>query len=188
MIAAASGCRRSLARGTMPRTRTPRPITYRDRQDRVWYVSESRASRWSRPRSTGRTSASSSGSSGKARSASRAGSAARTGATARRAAPPVRRGGVGGLRNSRCRATARRDGGLSGLGASVQILVSQPGIQNALCSKLSTAAAAEACGDTSAQNGILRAFRQQVEAQTGNAITETDVALLIAASESLMAD
>jgi hypothetical protein len=97
-------------------------------------------------------------------------------------------GGVGGLRNSRCRATARRDGGLSGLGASVQILVSQPGIQNALRSKLSTAAAAEACGDTSAQNGILRAFRQQVEAQTGKAITETDVALLIAASESLMAD
>jgi hypothetical protein len=72
--------------------------------------------------------------------------------------------------------------------ASAQILVSQPGIQNALCSKLSGAAAAEARGDTNAQNGLLRAFRQQVEAQTGKAITETDAALLIAASESLIGD
>ena len=70
---------------------------------------------------------------------------------------------------------------------SVRILVSQPGIQNALCSKLSAAAAAESRGGASAQNGILRAFTQQVEAQAGKSITEADAALLISAAESLMA-
>ena len=70
---------------------------------------------------------------------------------------------------------------------SVRILVAQPGIQNALCSKLSAAAAAEGRGGADAQNGILRAFTQQVEAQAGKSITEADAALLISAAESLMA-
>ena len=70
---------------------------------------------------------------------------------------------------------------------SVQILVSQPGIQNALCSKLSAAAAAASRGGAGAQNGILRAFTQQVEAQAGKSIAEADAALLISAAESLMA-
>ena len=42
-------------------------------------------------------------------------------------------------------------------------------------------------GGADAQNGILRAFTQQVEAQAGKSITEADVALLISAAESLMA-
>jgi hypothetical protein len=52
---------------------------------------------------------------------------------------------------------------------------------------LSAAAAAESRGGASAQNGILRAFTQQVEAQAGKSITEADAALLISAAESLMA-
>lgn len=74
-----------------------------------------------------------------------------------------------------------------GLCASIQTLVSKPGIQNSLCAKLTNAAAAEARGNATAQNGILAAFVNEVEAQTDAAITPASASLLISAAQSLMA-
>jgi hypothetical protein len=70
---------------------------------------------------------------------------------------------------------------------SIQTLVSWSGIQQSLCAKLTNAAADEARGDATAQNGILAAFVNEVEAQTDKWIARANAALLISAAQSLMA-
>jgi predicted extracellular nuclease len=61
-------------------------------------------------------------------------------------------------------------------------LVTKEGIANGLCSKLATAEAAAAAGDTEERDGALRAYRNQLEAQTGNAVSQADADRLEALS------
>jgi hypothetical protein len=84
------------------------------------------------------------------------------------------------------------DGGVTEYRATVQVLVTydslralvaqlvdKPGVADALLAKLDAAQAAAAGGDENAEQGILEAFVNQVEAQAGKAMTEEEAALLI---------
>ncbi|MEO7368440.1 MAG: hypothetical protein ABIZ36_10810, partial [Gemmatimonadaceae bacterium] len=75
----------------------------------------------------------------------------------------------------------------TGLCASVQLLVTKKGIRTSLCDKLAQAAAYATAGATADQNGVLRAFINEVQAQTGKSITSANAAILIAAATSLIA-
>ncbi|MBA2384320.1 MAG: ExeM/NucH family extracellular endonuclease [Actinobacteria bacterium] len=64
-------------------------------------------------------------------------------------------------------------------------LVTKPAIAKALCEKLEAAAAAAARGNLKARDGVLKAFRNQVDAQTGKSVSAADAALLKSLSLSL---
>jgi hypothetical protein len=57
-------------------------------------------------------------------------------------------------------------------------LVTKADVAQSLCDKLVAAAAADAAGDTKKSENILAAYRKQVDAQTGKAITTANAALL----------
>jgi hypothetical protein len=61
-------------------------------------------------------------------------------------------------------------------------LVTSASIAHALCVKLDNAAAAAARGDLNARDGMLQAYRNQLDAQTGKSVSAADAALLKAAS------
>lgn len=86
-----------------------------------------------------------------------------------------------GIDNVSVRTTA------TGLCASIQTLVTKIGVRISLCNKLSQADAFATAGNANGQNGILRAFISEVQAQTGKSITTANAAILIAAATSLMA-
>ncbi len=69
--------------------------------------------------------------------------------------------------------------------ALTQARVSNPQIAQALCVKLQLAEQAEARGDLTAKEAALRAYRNQVDGQTGQTITAADAALLKSLSVSL---
>ena len=54
----------------------------------------------------------------------------------------------------------------------------KPGVARSLCAKLQNAAAALARGDTKTHDNELRAYRSEVSAQSGKALTEADAATL----------
>jgi len=53
-------------------------------------------------------------------------------------------------------------------------LVTKPGVADGLCDKLATAKAAVEIGDATTRDSALNAYRNQVDAQTGKAISATD--------------
>jgi len=57
--------------------------------------------------------------------------------------------------------------------------VTDRGVANALCAKLRAAAAAGGSGRLEAQAGALRAYVQQLDAQTGKRILNEDAAVLL---------
>ncbi len=57
-------------------------------------------------------------------------------------------------------------------------LVTKASIAQALCTKLENAAAAAARGNLNARDGMLNAYRNQVDAQTGKSVSAADAALL----------
>jgi predicted extracellular nuclease len=61
-------------------------------------------------------------------------------------------------------------------------LVTNAGVAGALCAKLDAAAAADARGNLNARDGQLRAYRNQLDAQAGKAVSVANAALLKAAS------
>jgi predicted extracellular nuclease len=67
----------------------------------------------------------------------------------------------------------------------VQEVVSDPVVAQSLCDKLAAAAAAAARGNTAAEANQLKAFRSQVDAQTGKSISSADAALLKSLSTRL---
>ncbi len=64
--------------------------------------------------------------------------------------------------------------------ALTKSLVTKDGIARSLCAKLDAAAAAGARGDTDARMNQLNAFRNEVEAQRGKAISDANATVLIA--------
>ena len=69
--------------------------------------------------------------------------------------------------------------------ALVRTLVTKDGIANSLCAKLSAAAASLARGNQTAHENQLEAFRHEVEAQRGKAISESNADILIALADLL---
>ncbi len=63
-----------------------------------------------------------------------------------------------------------------------ETLVTKASIAHALCVKLENAGAAAARGDLKARDGMLKAYRNQVDAQTGKSVSAANAALLKAAS------
>ena len=72
-----------------------------------------------------------------------------------------------------------------GVCALVQQWVSNAGIANSLCAKLRAAAAARARGQNNAADNVLAAFRSELGAQSGKALTAAHAATLAALSTSL---
>ena len=64
--------------------------------------------------------------------------------------------------------------------ALTKSLVTKDGIARSLCAKLDAAAAAGARGDTDARTNQLNAYRNEVEAQRGKAISDANATVLIA--------
>jgi len=64
--------------------------------------------------------------------------------------------------------------------ALTKSLVTKEGIAKSLCAKLDAAAASGARGNTTAQTNQLNAYRNEVEAQRGKAISDADATTLIA--------
>jgi uncharacterized protein len=64
-------------------------------------------------------------------------------------------------------------------------LVSDPVVADSLCDKLSAAESAAGRGDANARDGALKAYRNQVDAQTGKSITPVDAATLKTLSATL---
>lgn len=64
--------------------------------------------------------------------------------------------------------------------ALTQTLVTKDGLGKALCAKLEAAAASGASGNTSARANQLNAYRNEIEAQRGKAISDADATALIA--------
>ena len=62
--------------------------------------------------------------------------------------------------------------------ALTRTLVTKADVAQSLCDKLVAAAAADAAGDTKKRENTLAAYRKQVDAQTGKAITTANAALL----------
>jgi len=69
--------------------------------------------------------------------------------------------------------------------ASVRSLVTQNGVANSLCAKLSAAAAAENAGDLNGKAGVLGAFQNEVKAQTSKFIPTANVPKLLAIAAAL---
>jgi hypothetical protein len=67
----------------------------------------------------------------------------------------------------------------------VQRVVAKPDVADGLCDKLAAAEAADAAGDTKERDNILNAFRKQVDALTGKAISAGDAATLKSLSLTL---
>ncbi len=65
-------------------------------------------------------------------------------------------------------------------------LVTKAGVASALCDKLEAAEAAAAAGDTRGRDGALRAYRNQLSAQSGKSVTPADAAHLAALSRTLV--
>jgi butyrate kinase len=63
--------------------------------------------------------------------------------------------------------------------ALAQRVVAKGGVASSLCTKLDNAAAARARGDLKAAQNMLKAFMNEVSAQTGKAISQADADLLI---------
>jgi predicted extracellular nuclease len=61
-------------------------------------------------------------------------------------------------------------------------LVTKPGVAESLCGKLEAAEAAAARGNANARDGVLKAYRNQVDAQTGKSISVANAAQLKALS------
>jgi hypothetical protein len=91
-----------------------------------------------------------------------------------------------------------RDGGVSEYRATVDVVVtfeslcrlvqqvvSDPAIAQALCDKLTAASSAAARGNGAAKANQLQAFRNQVDGQTGKAVSAADAALLKSLSTRL---
>ena len=70
--------------------------------------------------------------------------------------------------------------------ALTRTLVSKSSVADGLCDKLATAAAADASGDTATRDGALKAYRNQLDAQTGKSITAANAARLKALSLQLV--
>jgi hypothetical protein len=64
-------------------------------------------------------------------------------------------------------------------------LVTKADVAQGLCDKLSTAAAADASGDTKKRDAALAAYRNQLDAQTGKSVTAANATLLKSLSKSL---
>lgn len=64
-------------------------------------------------------------------------------------------------------------------------LVSNAGIADALCAKLENASAAAANGNLQARDGMLRAYRNQLDAQAGKAVSVAGAQLLKSLSQSV---
>jgi predicted extracellular nuclease len=64
-------------------------------------------------------------------------------------------------------------------------LVGNAGVADGLCDKLATAEAADQAGDAKERDNALRAYRRQVDAQTGKSITAVDAATLKSLSLTL---
>jgi len=60
-----------------------------------------------------------------------------------------------------------------------------PGVTSGLCDKLASAKAAAVSGDTRSKNNILNAYRNQLSAQSGKALTEQQAAILANLSHAL---
>jgi hypothetical protein len=69
--------------------------------------------------------------------------------------------------------------------ALTQTEVADAGIASSLCKKLDAAAASAARGNMNARDGQLGAFRNELDAQAGKALTAGGAALLQSLSESL---
>ena len=93
---------------------------------------------------------------------------------------------------------ADKDGGTTEYRATVEItvtyaslctltqsLVTGSGISSSLCKKLDAAAASAARGNANAHDGQLGAYRNELDAQAGKALTAGGAALLQSLSESL---
>ena len=63
--------------------------------------------------------------------------------------------------------------------------MTKDGIAHALCAKLDAAAAAAARGDAKEAENQLRAYRNQLDAQSGKSVSKADAALLSALSTYL---
>jgi hypothetical protein len=66
-----------------------------------------------------------------------------------------------------------------------QFVTPNPNLGQSLCVKLSAAEAAAARGNLNAKRAALKAFRQEVRAQTGKALTAGEAAILIQLSQQL---
>lgn len=73
-------------------------------------------------------------------------------------------------------------GSLCGL---TELWVEKAGVAHSLCVKLQNAAAAEARGNMTAKEGLLEAYRHELEAQSGKSITPEHAAILIELSRYL---
>ena len=71
------------------------------------------------------------------------------------------------------------------LGTAVEEFVTKRGVADSLLSKLDNAKAAEAKGNDNAKAAVIRAFINEIKAQTGKAISAGDAARLIAMAETL---
>jgi len=69
--------------------------------------------------------------------------------------------------------------------ALARTLVTKDGIASSLCAKLSAAAASLARGNETAHDNQLEAFKHEVEAQRGKAISDTNADILIALADLL---
>jgi len=69
--------------------------------------------------------------------------------------------------------------------ALTKTLVTKEGIAKSLCAKLDAAAASGALGNTIAQANQLNAYRNEVEAQRGKAISDSDATTLIGLADLL---
>ncbi len=69
--------------------------------------------------------------------------------------------------------------------ALTEALVTKASIAHALCVKLENAEAAAARGNLNARDGMLKAYRNQLDAQTGKSVSAADAALLKALSLAL---
>ena len=73
----------------------------------------------------------------------------------------------------------------SGLGNLVQQFVIKTGVANSLLTKLGNAQKADANGNANAKAGMIAAFINEVEAQTGKAVSAENAAILIALANAL---
>jgi len=66
-----------------------------------------------------------------------------------------------------------------GLCTLTEVVTAKPGVAKSLCAKLQAAGAAEARGDLQAKAGLLRAYTNEVKAQTNKSVTPRDARTLI---------
>ncbi|MBI2175000.1 MAG: hypothetical protein HYU33_07370, partial [Candidatus Omnitrophica bacterium] len=73
----------------------------------------------------------------------------------------------------------------AGLGNLLMQFVTKAGVANSMISKLNTAEAAAARGNAQAKAGAIGAFINELQAQTGKALTAAQAATLIALAQGL---